>query len=140
VASCARSRLTDVVLSLPARLENIINTPKHHIGPMSGNIVESFTVNDDVTKYTVHHAEGHEMVDGEPLTTDDAVLLGGLFAKRAGHGGSRVRNSGTGPSQRGPDGRSRIVDDFSFNVTFKKPTGRFLNEIGMATCGIRTTS
>ncbi len=68
-----RTVTTNPTWSYPCQhaLENIINTPKHHTGPMSGNIVESFTVSDDVTRYTFTMRKGMKWSDGQPLTTDD---------------------------------------------------------------------
>jgi peptide/nickel transport system substrate-binding protein len=49
-----RTVTTNPTWSYPCQhgLENILNCPKHHTGPLSGNLVESFTVNDDVSEYS----------------------------------------------------------------------------------------
>jgi peptide/nickel transport system substrate-binding protein len=128
-----RAVTTNPTWSYPCQhaLENIINTPKHHTGPMTGNIVESFTVSDDVMKYTFIMRKGMKWSDGEPLTTDDIrfawedCLLNEQITAALG---SQFRD---GAKPNGDPMTLEIVDDYSFNVTFKTPTGRFLNEIGM---------
>ena len=49
-----RTVTTNPTWSYPCQhaLENILNSPKHKVGPISGSIVESFEVNDNITEYT----------------------------------------------------------------------------------------
>jgi peptide/nickel transport system substrate-binding protein len=128
-----RTVTTNPTWSYPCQhaLENIINTPKHHTGPMSGNIVESFTVNDDVTEYTFTLRKGMKWSDGEPLTTEDVAFAWEdcLLNEQITPALSEVFKDGAKPA--GDPMTLEIVDDYNFNVTFKAPTGRFLNEIGM---------
>lgn len=128
-----RTVTTNPTWSYPCQhaLENIINTPKHHVGPMTGNIVESFTVSDDVSTYTFALRKGMKWSDGEPLTTEDIrfawedVQLNEQITPAL----AATYRDGAVPS--GDPMTVEIVDDYAFKVTFKVPTGRFLKPLGM---------
>jgi peptide/nickel transport system substrate-binding protein len=128
-----RTVTTNPTWSYPCQhaLESILNCPKHHTGPLSGNLVESFTVNDNVTEFTFNLRKGMKWSDGEPLTTDDI-----RFAWEDRQLNEQITpvlpsvfKSGADPA--GDPMTVDFVDDYSFKVTFTAPTGRFLKTLGM---------
>ena len=128
-----RAVTTNPTWSYPCQhaLENILNTPKHHVGPFSGNLVESFTISDDVSDYSFTLRKGLKWSDGEPVTTEDVAfgwqdaMLNEQITPALG---SSYRSGGE-PS--GDPMVLEIVDDYTFTVTFTKPSAAFLSAMGM---------
>ncbi len=128
-----RTVTTSPTWSYPCQhaLENIINTPKHHVGPMSGNLVESFTVNDEVTEFTLKLRKGLKWSDGEPVTTEDV-----RFAWEDVNLNEQINpvlwsSFKAGGDPAGEPMKLEIIDDYSFKCTFTAPTGTFLKVLGM---------
>jgi len=128
-----RTVTTNPTWSYPCQhaLENILNTPKHHVGPISGSIVESFTVNDDVTEYTFTLRRGMKWSDGEPLTMDD-VKFGWEdvnLNEQITSGLDKRLKSGSDPT--GEVMTVEYLDDYTFKCTFDEPNGRFFMKMGV---------
>ncbi len=113
-------------------LQWFLSTPKHHTGPIRGNIVESFELNDAVTEYTFNMRKGLKWSDGQPVTTDD-IRFGWedcLLNDKINAALDNTLKDGAAP---GGDAMTlEILDQFTFKCTFKKPNARFLNTMGMA--------
>jgi len=128
-----RTVTTNPTWSYPCQhaLENILNMPKHHTGPMTGNIIESFTINDDVTEFTLTLRKGMKWSDGEPLTTDDIRFAWEDVLLNEQINPVLASSFKDGANPAGDPMTLEIVDDYNFKVTFKVPTGRFINELGL---------
>ncbi len=128
-----RTVTTNPTWSYPCQhaLENILNTPKHHTGPITGSIVESFTVNDDITEYTFTLRKGLRWSDGEPLTMDD-IKFGwedvNLNEQITAGLDSRLK---AGADAAGEVMTVDYLDDYTFKCTFKAPNGRFFMKMGV---------
>jgi peptide/nickel transport system substrate-binding protein len=129
-----RSVGNDPVWSYPCQhsQEHILACPPHHTGPITGNLVSSWSVNEDCTVYEFTLRKGLKWSDGVPVTTEDIrftyedvlmnteltpVLASDLKAGAA------------------PDGEPmglEVLDDFTWRYTFAEPNGsRFLARLGM---------
>lgn len=129
-----RAVTTNPTWSYPCQhaLESFLNTPEHHTGPITGNLCSSWSVNDAMTDYSFTLRKGLKWSDGEPVTTEDirfvwediinneevTPTIGTAFRARAKASGDVMK--------------LEIADDFTFNITFAEPTGRFLKNMGMA--------
>ena len=128
-----RTVTTNPTWSYPCQhaLENILNTPKHKVGPITGSIVESFEVNDDITEYTFTLRKGMRWSDGEPVTMDD-VKFGWddcNLNEQITAGLDKRLKAGSKP-----DGEVMTVeylDDYTFKCTFAEPNGRFFMKMGV---------
>jgi peptide/nickel transport system substrate-binding protein len=99
---------------------------------IEGNILESYTVNDNDTVFTLKLREGLKWSDGEPVTTEDVdfsfndVLLNEdlvpVFPIWL-----RTGNSGSGEIP-----TLDIIDDYTFRLTFAEPYGSFLAQLAIA--------
>jgi len=128
-----RTVTTNPTWSYPCQhgLENILNCPKHHTGPLSGNLVESFTVNDDVSEYSFTLRKGLKWSDGQPVTMDD-ILFGWQDVQLNEQITPAL--SSDYKARGDPAGDPMVleaVDDLTFKVTFTAPSGGFLNAMGM---------
>jgi peptide/nickel transport system substrate-binding protein len=128
-----RTVTTNPTWSYPCQhaLENILNTPKHKVGPITGSIVESFSVNDDVTEYTFTLRKGMKWSDGEPLTMDD-IRFGWEDCNLNEQITAGLDKRLKAGSQ--PDGEVMTVeylDDYTFKCTFAEPNGRFFMKMGV---------
>jgi len=128
-----RTVTTNPTWSYPCQhaLENILNTPKHKVGPITGSIVESFSVNDDVTEYTFTLRKGMKWSDGEPLTMDD-IKFGWEDVQLNEQITAGLDKRLKAGSQ--PDGEVMTVeylDDYTFKCTFAEPNGRFFMKMGV---------
>ena len=128
-----RTVTTNPTWSYPCQhaLENILNTPKHKVGPVSGSIVESFTVNDDVTEYTFTMRKGMKWSDGEPLTMDDVK-----FGWEDCNLNEQITASLDSRLKAGSDASKEpmtvtYLDDYTFKCTFAEPNGRFFMKMGV---------
>ena len=128
-----RTVTTNPTWSYPCQhaLEWFLNCPKHHTGPLTGNIAKSWKVNEDCTEYELTLRKGLKWSDGEPVTTEDirfawedvqlneqiTPALDAVFKSRA--------------DPRGDPMTLEIVDDYTFRYKFTEPNGRFLKSLGM---------
>jgi peptide/nickel transport system substrate-binding protein len=107
--------------------EHFLNTPPHHTGPVTGNILSSWSVNEDCTAYEFTLRKGLKWSDGVPVTTEDIrfvydeVLLDPeltpIFPDKLRAGAK----PGAEPMT------LEVVDDFTFKISFGAPNGtRFL--------------
>jgi peptide/nickel transport system substrate-binding protein len=97
-----------------------------------GNVVKSWEVNGDNTVYTFHMREGLKWFDGEPVTSEDVrfayedVLLNELITPIMP---TYLR---TGMSATGNPGVIKIIDDFTFTISFDEPYGSFPAQISIS--------
>ena len=112
-------------------LENLLNTPKHHVGPFSGNLIESFTISDDVKDYSLTLRKGLKWSDGEPVTTEDVAF--GWFDAQLNETITPALSASykAGGLPNGEPMLLEVVDDYTFTVTFTKPSAAFLSALGM---------
>jgi peptide/nickel transport system substrate-binding protein len=128
-----RTVTTNPTWSYPCQhaLENILNTPKHHTGPITGSIVESWEVNDDITEYTFTLRKGLRWSDGEPLTMDDV-----RFAWEDVENNEQITAGHDMRLKAGSDPAGELMtvdylDDYTWKCTFAKPNGRFFMKMGV---------
>ena len=129
-----RAVTTSPTWSYPCQhaLQWIIQTPRHKTGPMTGNIVETFEVNDDCTVYTLGIRKGLKWSDGQPVTTDDIKFAWddcNLNPKITAAIGHTLRD---GAAVGGDPLTLEVLDEFNFKYVFKKPNGRFCETLGMS--------
>jgi peptide/nickel transport system substrate-binding protein len=111
--------------------EWFLNTPPHHIGPITPGLAASWSMNDDATEYNLTLRKGLKWSDGEPVTTKDVefgwnewmlnpeLVASPSRAYRAGYkAGADIMNV-------------EIVDDYTVKITFTAPNARFLTQLGM---------
>jgi peptide/nickel transport system substrate-binding protein len=98
--------------------------------PLTPNVMESFSVNDDKTEYTFTIRKGLKWSDGVPVTTEDAqfqyedVLMNELLQASD----PWLSISRAGGQADGNLYKLTVVDEYTFKVTFDKPTPGFLDE------------
>jgi peptide/nickel transport system substrate-binding protein len=132
-----RAVTTNPTWSYPCQhaLENILATPKHHITPLMPNLVEAFSVNDDVTEFSLTIRKGLKWSDGEPVTMDD-IKFGwedcNLNEQITPVVGSRYKDGG---DPAGDVMTVTYVDDYTFEVKFKEPNEAFCSLWVWATRG-----
>jgi len=114
-----------------AVMENLLCTPAFKTKPLMGNIAAEFKVSADNKIFTIRLRKGLKWSDGVPVTTDDVrfayedVLLNKditpIFP-------SDYRGAG---DPGGTPMKLKIVDKYTFRITFDKPYGRFLVVLGL---------
>jgi peptide/nickel transport system substrate-binding protein len=112
-------------------LEWFLNTPKHHTGPITGNLCSHWKVNDDCTEYEFTLRKGLKWSDGVPVTTEDILFAYEDIQMNPDVTpvlGSTLR-AGADPA--GEPMKLVAVDDYTFTVSFAAPNGRFLKMMGM---------
>jgi peptide/nickel transport system substrate-binding protein len=100
-------------------LQWILSCPKHHTGPLRGNIVESFESNADMTEYTFN------MRKGLKFAWEDCLLNDKITAAV-----DQTLRDGADPG--GDPLTLEVLDQFTYKCTFKKSNARFLKTMGMA--------
>jgi peptide/nickel transport system substrate-binding protein len=99
---------------------------------IKGNVIKSWEVNAEGTVFTFKMREGLKWSDGQPVTTDDVkfayedVLLNEKITPIMP---TYLR---VGMSPVGAPGVFKIIDNFTFSITFEKPYGAFPAEIAIA--------
>jgi peptide/nickel transport system substrate-binding protein len=112
--------------------ETILNSPSLETGPITGNIVESVSINDDVTEFSFTLRKGLRWSDGEPVTMDDVrfgwedVNLNEQITPTL----STALKAGADPA--GEPVQFEFVDDYTFTCTFADSNVSFLiNRLGV---------
>jgi peptide/nickel transport system substrate-binding protein len=114
--------------------EWLLNTPVHHIGPITGGICSSWSVNDDLTEYELTLRRGLKWSDGVPVTTEDVRFAWEDFQLNPQLVATIHRNLRDAARTDGDPLTMEIVDDFTFRLKFKRPNGRILRgALGMGT-------
>lgn len=111
--------------------EWFLNTPPHHIGPITPGLCSSWSVNDDVTEYNLTLRRGLKWSDGMPVTTDDIRFGWHEWMLNPELASSVSRNFKAGVKDGGEVMDVEIIDDFSVKITFAEPNARFLTQLGM---------
>lgn len=114
-----------------AIMENFICTPAHYATPIYPNVVESWSVSDDLQTFTFTLRKGMKWSDGEPVTIDDVrfayedSLMNKDVTPTLGAGWRAGGKPGADPMV------LETVDDYTFKITFTAPYGRFVREMGV---------
>ncbi len=99
---------------------------------IKGNIVKSWEVNADGTVYTFKRRENLKWSDGQPVTTADVkfayedVLLNDKITPIFP---TYLRS---GMSASGAPGVIKVIDDYTFSISFEKPYGSFPAQIAIS--------
>jgi peptide/nickel transport system substrate-binding protein len=98
--------------------------------PLTPNVMESFSVNDDHTEFTFTIRKGLKWSDGVPVTTEDVkfqyedvVMNEQLQASYTWLSISRAGGQSDGNIY-----ELEVIDEYTFKVVFDKPTPGFLDE------------
>jgi peptide/nickel transport system substrate-binding protein len=111
--------------------EWFINTPPHHVGPITPGLAGSWSVNDDMTEYNLTLRKGVTWSDGVPVTTED-IKFGWNEWMLNPELVQRVSRAYKGGNKDGGEVMAvDIIDDFSIKITFSEPNARFLTQLGM---------
>ncbi len=114
-----------------ACMEHIINTPKMHSAPISGNIADLLEVSDDNRVFTIRIRKGLRWSDGHPVTTEDVrfawedVVLNEKITPVVWAG---YRNGGL------PNADPltlEILDECTFRIRSSQPYGGFSVQLGV---------
>ncbi|MBN1937256.1 MAG: hypothetical protein JW934_21530 [Anaerolineae bacterium] len=128
-----RTVTTNPTWSYPCQhaLENILNTPKHKTGPITGSIVESFSVNDEITEFTFTLRKGLRWSDGEPMTMDDVKFAWEDVQNNEQITPALDSRLKDGGKAAGDPMVVEYLDDYTFKCTFKAANGRFFMKMGV---------
>ena len=113
-------------------IEQLLSRPGYNIGdPLTGNVAESWSANDDNTEFTFTIREGLRWSDGTPVTTEDVrYTFEDFFLNDELNTTYFIRNRSLKAGTR--DGGNwmdvQVVDDRTFKVVFDEPTPGFLDE------------
>ena len=113
--------------------EWLLNTPVHHIGPITGGICSSWSVNDACTEYELTLRKGLKWSDGVPVTTADTDFAWNDFVLNPELVSTVSRYYRDAAKTSGDVLTLDIVDDFTFKLTLKESNGRLLKQLGMGT-------
>ena len=111
--------------------EWLLNTPAHHIGPITGGLCSSWSVNDDCTEYVLTLRRGLKWSDGVPVTTEDIRFGWEDYMLNPELTATIGRNFRDAARTDEDVMTLEIVDDFTFKINFKKSNGRMLKQLGM---------
>ena len=107
-------------------IEQLLSRPGYNIGdPLTGNVAESWSANDDNTEFTFTIRAGLRWSDGTPVTTEDVrYTFEDFFLNDELNTTYFIRNRSLKAGTR--DGGSwmdvQVVDDRTFKVVFDEPT------------------
>ncbi len=97
-----------------------------------GNVVAGYEANSDNTVFTFHMREGLRWSDGQPVTTDDVrfafedVLSNKKVTPIYPDYLQAARRTDSAPA------KLKVIDEFTFSLTFDKPYGTFPAQIAIA--------
>jgi peptide/nickel transport system substrate-binding protein len=127
----ATSNVNDAPDIRDASMEHIINTPKMHCAPITGNIADLLEVSDDNTVFTIRLRKGLKWSDGHPVTTEDVrfayedVLLNEKITPVI------YQAYLEGGLSYAPPLGLEILDERTFRVSSSTPYGGFLVYLGV---------
>ncbi len=114
-----------VMLNEPA-----LSAPDLGVQDIRGNVLKEFEVAEDNKVFTFHMREGLKWSDGVPVTTKDVA-----FTWNDIYGSDKLTPSGlkarfrVGNSPTGEPGVLKIVDDYTFTISFPASYGGFLRNL-----------
>jgi len=95
---------------------------------IQGNVLESYTVSDDGTTITFKMREGLKWSDGQPVTSEDIRFTYEDILKNATLTQNFPARWKVGASPDGAEPAVKIVDDFTFEVSYPEPYGGLLRQ------------
>ena len=111
-------------------MEGWINSTGISTKDLRGNVFKDFEVSDDYTTFTFYLRKGLKWSDGEPVTIEDVKFVWEDLYLNEGYGGD-PRPPGKFRSPSGEDGELTVLDDWTFQIKFVEPYGRFLTRISV---------
>jgi len=112
-------------------IEHILNTWTHHTGPITGNLCSSWSVNDDCTEYEFTLRRGLKWSDGVPVTTEDIRFTYEDFLMNERLTPVIGANLRSRFNPAGEPMKLKIIDDYTFTISFTESNGRFLTSMGV---------
>jgi len=106
--------------------EWLLNTPPHHIGPITPGLCSSWSMNDDATEYNFTLRKGLKWSDGVPVTTKDIEFGWHEWMLNPELVAVPARAYRAGYKAAGDVMNVEIIDDYSFKFTFTEPNARLL--------------
>lgn len=104
------------------KYDNLFNFNRTYTG-IEPNVATGYTVNDDLTEYTISLRKGMKWSDGEDFTADDIAFYIDLM-NRGDWSGNRpffARNVG--------DARAEVIDKQTVKIILAKPDGMFIRKL-----------
>ena len=111
--------------------EWFLNTPPHHIGPITPGLCSSWSMNDNATEYNLTLRKGMKWSDGVPVTTSDIEFGWHEWQLNPELVATTARAYRGGYKASGDIMTVDIIDDYSVKITFTEPNARFLTRLGM---------
>jgi peptide/nickel transport system substrate-binding protein len=109
--------------------EPLVAGPSLSLDPVWAALVKDFKVEDDNKKFTFMIRKGTKWSDGEPLTTEDVrFVFEDLYANADWPGGM----PGYLKSATGTVPEVKIIDDYTWSMTYDAPFGGLLGQLALA--------
>ncbi len=111
--------------------ENVLAAPGITVDGIYGNMVESYTANDDNTVFEFQLREGLKWSDGQPVTTADVAFTFDDVWNNVDISPGYPSKFNSAGSPVGEPMELEILDDYSFRITFEDTYGGFLRELSI---------
>ncbi len=111
--------------------ENVLAAPGITVDGIYGNVVESYTANDDNTVFEFQLREGLKWSDGQPVTTADVAFTFDDYWNNENLSPGYPTKFNSAGSPVGEPMNLEILDDYSFRITFEDTYGGFLRELSI---------
>lgn len=111
--------------------EHLLYSPSCVGDVYEANIVESYSINEDLTEFTFTLRKGLKWSDGEEVTVEDFAFAINDFVfneELTPYVANFMRDGG---SSTGDPFTFEVINDYEFKISFKKPYGGFLNHISI---------
>ena len=106
-----------------ASAERLINSPGRLAEEFTPNLVESYSISDDLTVFTFTLREGLKWSDGQPVTTEDVEFSFNYFICNELIHPVTPNLFKSGGSATGNVATLTIIDEYSWSYTFDAPYG-----------------
>ncbi len=108
--------------------EPLLISPGIGTDAIRGNVLESFTVSDDGKTITFKMREGLKWSDGQPVTTEDIRFTYEDILKNPKLTPSFPARWKVGASPDGAEPTVKIIDDYTFEISYPEPYGGLLRQ------------